>query len=160
MLMESCRCSLIRRFSSTLHVLGISWTPSPASALRRRCRRRILTSVQRMSSLASLTLVISTFLFSLQFESWVLETSSYSSHKVIEILRSSKETVEESFWFLDIGKWIGSERNLNCIFVCCGLGIWPESQSFNDEGLGEIPSKWKGVCMEAPDFKKSNCNRS
>ncbi|KAG7029593.1 CO(2)-response secreted protease [Cucurbita argyrosperma subsp. argyrosperma] len=38
-------------------------------------------------------------------------------------------------------------------------GIWPESQSFNDEGIGEIPSKWKGVCMEAPDFKKSNCNR-
>ncbi|KGN47766.1 CO(2)-response secreted protease [Cucumis sativus] len=38
-------------------------------------------------------------------------------------------------------------------------GIFPESQSFNDEGIGEIPSKWKGVCMEAPDFKKSNCNR-
>ncbi|XP_022132049.1 CO(2)-response secreted protease-like isoform X2 [Momordica charantia] len=38
-------------------------------------------------------------------------------------------------------------------------GIWPESRSFSDEGLGEIPSKWKGICMEASDFKKSNCNR-
>ena len=39
------------------------------------------------------------------------------------------------------------------------LGIWPESPSFRDEGIGEIPSKWKGVCMEGRDFKKSNCNR-
>ncbi|KAL5150586.1 CO(2)-response secreted protease [Glycine soja] len=38
-------------------------------------------------------------------------------------------------------------------------GIWPESPSFRDEGIGEIPSKWKGVCMEGRDFKKSNCNR-
>ncbi|KAJ4903084.1 CO(2)-response secreted protease [Raphanus sativus] len=38
-------------------------------------------------------------------------------------------------------------------------GIWPESPSFSDEGFGEIPSKWKGICMEGPDFNKSNCNR-
>ncbi|MED6120540.1 hypothetical protein PIB30_118845 [Stylosanthes scabra] len=38
-------------------------------------------------------------------------------------------------------------------------GIWPESPSFRDEGIGKIPSTWKGVCMEGPDFKKSNCNR-
>ncbi|CAA7022680.1 unnamed protein product [Microthlaspi erraticum] len=38
-------------------------------------------------------------------------------------------------------------------------GIWPESPSFNDKGFGEIPSKWKGTCMEGPDFNKSHCNR-
>ncbi|CAF1862825.1 CO(2)-response secreted protease-like [Brassica napus] len=38
-------------------------------------------------------------------------------------------------------------------------GIWPESPSFSDKGFGEIPSKWKGICMEGPDFNKSNCNR-
>ncbi|KAK9283873.1 hypothetical protein L1049_012128 [Liquidambar formosana] len=38
-------------------------------------------------------------------------------------------------------------------------GIWPESPSFNDKGVGEIPKRWKGVCMEGSDFKKSNCNR-
>nr|XP_048326894.1 CO(2)-response secreted protease-like isoform X2 [Ziziphus jujuba var. spinosa] len=44
----------------------------------------------------------------------------------------------------------------NVEFSSC---IWPESPSFNDEGLGEVPSRWKGVCMAAKDFKKSNCNR-
>ncbi|KAJ9179499.1 hypothetical protein P3X46_011281 [Hevea brasiliensis] len=38
-------------------------------------------------------------------------------------------------------------------------GIWPESPSFSDHGIGEIPSRWKGICMEGNDFKKSNCNR-
>ncbi|KAK9064438.1 hypothetical protein SSX86_015820 [Deinandra increscens subsp. villosa] len=35
-------------------------------------------------------------------------------------------------------------------------GIWPESESFSDEGFGPIPAKWKGGCYGGKDF---SCNR-
>ncbi|KAK9155619.1 hypothetical protein Sjap_003099 [Stephania japonica] len=37
-------------------------------------------------------------------------------------------------------------------------GVWPESHSFNDHGLGPIPKKWRGSCQN--DAKKGvPCNR-
>ncbi|KAF3775742.1 Subtilisin-like protease SBT3-10 [Nymphaea thermarum] len=38
-------------------------------------------------------------------------------------------------------------------------GIWPESPSFNDEGLGPIPATWRGTCQEGELFNSSNCNK-
>ncbi|MCD7452647.1 hypothetical protein HAX54_017707 [Datura stramonium] len=35
-------------------------------------------------------------------------------------------------------------------------GIWIESPSFNDEGFGPPPSKWKGKCDEGVNFTKCN----
>lgn len=35
-------------------------------------------------------------------------------------------------------------------------GIWPESESFSDEGFGPIPKKWKGVCNGGKNF---TCNK-
>lgn len=38
-------------------------------------------------------------------------------------------------------------------------GIWPESRSFSDEGLGPVPARWKGVCQAGDSFSSSSCNR-
>ncbi|KAK7318983.1 hypothetical protein RJT34_03692 [Clitoria ternatea] len=38
-------------------------------------------------------------------------------------------------------------------------GIWPESASFNDEAMGKIPSRWKGVCQVGEHFNSTNCNK-
>ncbi|CAI8589752.1 unnamed protein product [Vicia faba] len=38
-------------------------------------------------------------------------------------------------------------------------GVWPESPSFNDAGLPQIPTRWRGACENAPDFNATNCNR-
>lgn len=38
-------------------------------------------------------------------------------------------------------------------------GIWPESEAFSDQGLGPIPSRWKGVCESGDRFNASHCNR-
>ena len=35
-------------------------------------------------------------------------------------------------------------------------GIWPESASFQDEGFGPPPKKWKGVCIAGENF---TCNK-
>lgn len=38
-------------------------------------------------------------------------------------------------------------------------GIWPGSESFNDNGIGPIPSRWKGPCVTGEGFNASSCNR-
>ena len=35
-------------------------------------------------------------------------------------------------------------------------GIWPNSDSFKDEGFGPAPKKWKGVCKGGANF---TCNK-
>ncbi|KAG4973181.1 hypothetical protein JHK87_030002 [Glycine soja] len=38
-------------------------------------------------------------------------------------------------------------------------GVWPESKSFEDTGLGPIPSSWKGKCESGDNFTTLNCNK-
>ncbi|KAJ0100790.1 hypothetical protein Patl1_06473 [Pistacia atlantica] len=35
-------------------------------------------------------------------------------------------------------------------------GIWPESESFNDEKFGPPPAKWKGTCQSSSNFTCNN----
>ena len=37
-------------------------------------------------------------------------------------------------------------------------GIWPESDSFSDEGFGPPPSKWKGTCQSSSNFTNNKYN--
>lgn len=45
------------------------------------------------------------------------------------------------------------------IFTQINLGVWPESESFNDYGLGPVPMKFKGECVVGQNFTQSNCNK-
>ncbi|KAJ9128538.1 hypothetical protein P3X46_034902 [Hevea brasiliensis] len=38
-------------------------------------------------------------------------------------------------------------------------GVWPESKSFDDTGLPEIPKRWKGKCNSTSDFDHKLCNK-
>ncbi|KAL0305562.1 UNVERIFIED_CONTAM: Subtilisin-like protease SBT5.6 [Sesamum radiatum] len=47
----------------------------------------------------------------------------------------------------------------NVIVGVLDSGVWPESQSFNDEGMEPIPSSWKGICESGVAFNSSHCNK-
>ncbi|XP_016488942.2 CO(2)-response secreted protease isoform X2 [Nicotiana tabacum] len=56
----------------------------------------------------------------------------------------------------------GSDSSPNGADTIIGIldtGIWPESKSFNDKGMGPIPARWKGTCMDGHDFGASKCNK-
>ncbi|KAF6153867.1 hypothetical protein GIB67_001100, partial [Kingdonia uniflora] len=38
-------------------------------------------------------------------------------------------------------------------------GVWPESESFKDDGYGPIPEKWKGLCPNDTTEAPVHCNR-
>ncbi|XP_073227063.1 subtilisin-like protease Glyma18g48580 [Cicer arietinum] len=60
---------------------------------------------------------------------------------------------KDSLWHKSLGEDI--------IIGNLDTGVWPESQSFSDEGFGPIPKKWRGICQVAQNNKdKFHCNRS
>ncbi|OIV98709.1 hypothetical protein TanjilG_24880 [Lupinus angustifolius] len=59
--------------------------------------------------------------------------------------------------------WQKGRYGVNTIIANIDTGVWPESKSFSDEGIGPIPSKWLGgqVCQidKLSASTKPPCNR-
>ncbi|KAL8533902.1 hypothetical protein ACS0TY_010075 [Phlomoides rotata] len=49
-----------------------------------------------------------------------------------------------------------TKRGSDIIIGVIDSGIWPQSESFSDEGFGPIPTKWKGVCHGGENY---TCNK-
>ncbi|GJN32880.1 hypothetical protein PR202_gb21420 [Eleusine coracana subsp. coracana] len=56
------------------------------------------------------------------------------------------------------GAWNETNFGDGIIIGFIDTGIWPESASFNDHGLGIVRSSWKGTCVDTDDFNASLCN--
>ncbi|TVU01258.1 hypothetical protein EJB05_53297, partial [Eragrostis curvula] len=56
------------------------------------------------------------------------------------------------------GAWQDTDYGDGVIIGIMDTGIWPESASFNDSGLGPVRASWKGMCVDAEDFNATSCN--
>lgn len=57
------------------------------------------------------------------------------------------------------GAWPATNYGEDVIIGLVDTGIWPESESFKDEGMTVIPSRWKGECASGTRFNASLCNK-
>ncbi|XP_003598301.3 subtilisin-like protease SBT4.8 [Medicago truncatula] len=79
---------------------------------------------------------------------------------VISVFPSSDYRLQttRSWDFLGLPKSIkrGQTVESDLVIGVIDSGIWPESESFNDQGLGPIPKKWRGVCLGGGNFSCNN----
>ncbi|KAG0564992.1 hypothetical protein KC19_8G155000 [Ceratodon purpureus] len=54
--------------------------------------------------------------------------------------------------------WLDGDLKEDVIIGMIDTGVWPESESFSDEGLGPVPARWKGICESGEDFNATHCN--
>jgi subtilisin family serine protease len=57
------------------------------------------------------------------------------------------------------GTWPRTQYGKNVIIGMIDSGIWPESESFKDDNMPNIPSRWKGQCQNGTQFDSSLCNK-
>ncbi|CAM8957524.1 unnamed protein product [Rhodiola kirilowii] len=81
--------------------------------------------------------------------------------------KQSKPQTTRSWEFLGLEKndvpsleslWKKARYGEDTIIGNLDTGVWPESASFNDEGLGPVPSRWRGGCVDESDHKVQ-CNK-
>ncbi|XP_047320474.1 cucumisin-like [Impatiens glandulifera] len=118
---------------------------------------------QIVGSMASESLVHS---YKRSFNGFVARLTEEESKKiasmdaVVSVFPNGKKKLHttRSWDFLgfpdNVTRSVGGESDI--IIGMLDTGIWPESHSFKDTGMGPPPSKWKGTCQSSGNFTCNN----
>ncbi|EFJ11569.1 hypothetical protein SELMODRAFT_426261 [Selaginella moellendorffii] len=106
------------------------------------------------------------------FSAFLTEAEADSIAKlpgVVKVFRSKKLSLHttRSWDFLDSFSGgphiqINSSSGSDVIVGVLDTGVWPESKSFDDAGMGPVPKRWKGVCDNSKITNHSHtihCNK-
>ncbi|WCJ19699.1 Subtilisin-like protease [Euphorbia peplus] len=78
---------------------------------------------------------------------------------VVSVFLSQKKKLHTTRSWNFMSFSVNATRSTNESNIIVGMldtGVWPEAQSFNDEGFGPPPSKWKGTCQGNSNFTCNN----
>ncbi|OWM68994.1 hypothetical protein CDL15_Pgr025181 [Punica granatum] len=86
--------------------------------------------------------------------------------KVISIFESRMKQLHttHSWEFLGVNslQYEGRMPSGSMFDVIVGVidsGLWPESRSYDDTGLGPVPERFRGECIPGENFTSAHCNR-
>ncbi|KAH1064921.1 hypothetical protein J1N35_029908 [Gossypium stocksii] len=139
-----------------------SWYLATLSSLSANLRANTNSTIPTAELLYSYNHVIQGFSASLTLAQ--LEALKNSRGYVSSIRdKTVKLDTTYSFKFLglgsDAGLWPASGFGKDVIIGLIDTGIWPESESFNDDGMNDVPLRWKGKCESGTQFNSSLCNK-
>lgn len=139
-----------------------SWYLATLSSLSANLRAKTNSTIPTSELLYSYNHVIQGFSASLTLAQ--LEALKNSPGYVSSIRdKTVKLDTTYSFKFLglssDAGVWPASGFGKNVIIGVIDTGVWPESESFNDDGMSDVPLRWKGECESGTQFNSSLCNK-
>ena len=99
------------------------------------------------------------FLLPLGIHSYIVFCFGLGMNVVVSVFPNRKKKVHttRSWDFIGFPQHVTRTTIESDIIIgMLDTGIWSECESFNDEGFGSPPSRWKGSCKESSNF---TCNK-
>ncbi|XP_048422651.1 subtilisin-like protease SBT3.3 isoform X2 [Pyrus x bretschneideri] len=151
--------------SSNVHIVYLGETQHDNPELVVDLHHELLASVVGSKELASELMVYS---YKHGFSGFAAKLRESQVQQLSGIIPNSLHKLETTRSWNFLGLSPHSPSNIlpkskmgdGVIIGVLDTGIWPESESFNEKGLGPVPFHWKGACESGENFNTTiHCNK-